>query len=131
MKIDARAIIVDGNVDLLVDTAKEFGKANARQLTTSQIRNIFGEVRRIEMNWQEDSGEKANQSYRQAVLLEPKLAYQARRERGRGVEELESVLRPCLEEIRKAPEAQRRAYYGRFVDFFEAILAYHRAAGGN
>ena len=53
MKIDARAIIVDGNVDLLVETAKQFGEANARQLTTSQIRNIFGEVRRIEMNWQE------------------------------------------------------------------------------
>lgn len=131
MKIDARAIIVDGNVDQLIKTAKEFGDANARQLTTSQIRNIFGEVRRIEMNWQKDSGEEASKAYRQAALLEPKLAYQARRERGRGVEELESVLRPCLEEIRNAPETKRREYFGRFVDFFEAILAYHRAAGGN
>lgn len=131
MKIDAHAIIVDGNVDLLVETAKQFGDNNARQLTTSQIRNIFGEVRRIEMNWQSDSGEEADQGYRQAVLLEPKLAYQARRERGQGVQELESVLRPCLEEIRKAPAPQRRAYFGRFVDFFEAILAYHKAAGGN
>lgn len=131
MKVDARAIIVEGNVDQLVDTAKQFGEANARQLTTSQIRNIFGEVRRIEMNWQQDVGEEAIKAFRQTVLLQPKLAYQARRERGKGVEELEQILTPCIEEIRKAPEAKRREYFGRFVDFFEAILAYHRAAGGN
>jgi len=131
MKIDAHAIIIDGDIDLLVETAKQFGSANARQLTTSQIRNIFGEVRRIEMNWQQDTGPEADQAYRQVALLEPKLAYQARRERGQGVGELESVLRPCLEEIRKAPADQRRRYFGRFIDFFEAILAYHRAAGGN
>lgn len=127
----AHQLIVDGDVEVLVDVARKVGRELSRNLTTSQIRNIFGEVRRIEMNWQKDSGDEAAQSYRQAVLLEPKLAYQARRERGRGVEELESVLRPCLEEIRNAPAVRRREYFGRFVDFFEAILAYHRAAGGN
>jgi CRISPR-associated protein Csm2 len=131
MKVDAHAIIAKGDVNLLVDTAQEFGKENARQLSTSQIRNIFGEVRRIEMNWQEDTGKEAEEAFRQAVLLQPKLAYQARRERGRGVQELEKILSPCLDEIRKAPESMRRKYFLKFVDFFEAILAYHRAAGGS
>jgi CRISPR-associated protein Csm2 len=79
-----------------------------------------------------DDMEKADSAYRRAVLLRPKLAYQARKERGRGVEELKEVLDPCLEQLQKAndPETRRR-YFERFVDFFEAILAYHKSAGGN
>lgn len=134
MNVDSRKIIVDGDVSRLVDTAKEVGNSLARQLTTSQIRNIFGEVRRIQMNWPPDSAKdkgKADEAFRSVVLLQPKLAYQAKRERGRGVEELQMVLDPCIDEIRKAPEDKRQLYFTRFVDFFEAILAYHKAAGGN
>lgn len=134
MKVDSQRIISDGDVDILVDTAKEVGNSLARQLTTSQIRNIFGEVRRIQMDWPPDAAkdkEKANEAFRSVVLLQPKLAYQAKRERGRGVEELQTVLDPCIDEIRKAPVELRQLYFTRFVDFFEAILAYHKAAGGN
>lgn len=148
MKVDSRLIIVEGDVSLLVDTAKDVGNSLARQLTTSQIRNIFGEVRRIQMNWppdrtedqdaeasnagkEEERKKKADEAFRSVVLLQPKLAYQAKRERGRGVEELQMVLDPCIDEIRKAPVEMRRLYFIRFVDFFEAILAYHKAAGGN
>jgi len=146
-RLDAQKIIAHGNVEALVDIAKTVGGNLSRQLTTSQIRNIFGEVRRIEMDWPlhtgpvKESGEdaakaaekaaKADEGFRRVVLLQPKLAYQARRERGRGVEELQQVLDPCIDEIRKAPKEQRRLYFQRFVDFFEAILAYHKAAGGN
>lgn len=127
MQVDAKKIIVEGDVNVLVDTAKKVGESVARQLTTSQIRNVFGEVRRIGMNWnQDESG-----AYRQVVLLKPKLAYQAKRERGFGVAELQSVLEPCIDQIRDAPVAQRKVYFDRFTDFFEAILAYHKAAGGN
>ena len=129
-KLDAKKIIQQGDVETLVDTAKATGTALARQLTTSQIRNIFGEVRRIEMDWSPTKVD-ADDAFRRVVLLQPKLAYQAKRERGRGVEELQQVLEPCIEEIRKAPKEQRRLYFQRFVDFFEAILAYHKAAGGN
>lgn len=129
-KLDAKQIVAQGDVDALVKTAETVGRSLARQLTTSQIRNIFGEVRRIEMNW--PSGQPdADGPFRSAVLLQPKLAYQAKRERGRGVEELQQVLDPCIEEIRKAKPENRRLYFQRFVDFFEAILAYHKAAGGN
>lgn len=131
MQIDARKIIAEGDVDLLVNTAQQIGEAVARQLTTSQIRNIFGEVRRIEMYWRADQPADDETAYRQVVLLQPKLAYQAKRERGRGVEELQGVLSPCIDVIRKARKEERRLFFQRFVDFFEAILAYHKAAGGN
>lgn len=123
----AQQIIADGNVDVLISSAKSLGESISRQLTTSQIRNIFGEVRRIEMNW----NSAPSSSYRQVILLQPKLAYQAARERGKGVEVLSSALMPCLEQIQTAPKDQRQLYFSRFVDFFEAILAYHKAAGGN
>lgn len=131
-KADARKIIVDGDVNALVDAAASTGSALARQLTTSQIRNVFGEVRRIQMRWRstDPTGEDTG-SFRNIVLIQPKLAYQARRERGQGVEQLRQVLDPCLDELRKAPKNERYKYFERFADFFEAILAYHKAAGGN
>ncbi len=129
-RMDAQRIIAQGNVEVLVDTAKSIGERLAKPLTTSQIRNIFGEVRRIEMDWPPTKGD-AGDAFRRVVLLQPKLAYQAKRERGRGVEELQQVLDPCIDEIRKARPEDRRLYFQRFVDFFEAILAYHKAAGGN
>lgn len=129
---DARRIIVEGDPVTLVESAKITGNSIARQLTTSQIRNIFGEVRQIDMKWQSTvDKDAADDAFRRVVLLQPKLAYQAKREKGRGVEDLRLVLDPCIDEIRKAPKDQRRLYFQRFVDFFEAILAYHKAAGGN
>lgn len=127
MVINAGRIIAEGDVGELVDTAQMVGTVLARQLTTSQIRNVFGEIRRIEMIWREQPDE----AYRRFVLLQPKLAYQVRREKGAGVEEFRSVLDPCIEIVRKAPAEKRKVYFARFVDFLEAILAYHKAAGGN
>lgn len=136
---EVNQIISEGNVGFLVDTAAKVGSNLARQLTTSQIRNIFGEVRRIEALWpaykknqSEVEQKNARQAYRSAILLRPKLAYQAKRERGRGIEELQDVLDPCLEILQKElDDEKRKLYFDRFVDFFEAILAYHKAAGGN
>lgn len=135
--VDARRIIAEGDVTALVESAQQIGNDIARQLSTSQIRNVFGEVRRIQMNWpehqeslSENDRQRAQDAYRQTVLLRPKLAYQARKERGRGVEELQAVLDPCIEIIQKADSAKKKLYFDRFVDFFEAILAYHKAAGG-
>jgi len=123
---DLRRIIVLGDSRTLVDRAKEIGDALVRQLTTSQIRNIFGTVRQIQMMWvPQATSQQQQQATRQLLLLKPKLAYQARRERGRGVEVLKSVLSPAIDYI-----GDDRERFQNFVDFFEAILAYHTAAGG-
>ncbi len=86
------------------------------QLTTSQIRNIYGMVKRMEMQ-QFDPHE--------FMLLKPKLAYAAKRARARGAEDLKTVLSWAIDEV--GTDGQR---FSRFVDLFEAILAYHVAAGG-
>lgn len=117
-----KAIITDPEgTETLVKCAEEIGQALARQLNTSQIRAIFGEVRRIEGDWKIDS-KRANRSL---ILLKPKMAYRAKKERGRGVDDLVSVLSPAIDHVQGNADN-----FTRFVDFFEAILAYHKAYGG-
>ncbi len=120
---DLKKIITDpGGAETLVRCAESIGKALARQLTTNQIRAIFGEVRRIEGEWKTNS----QRASRNLILLKPKMAYRAKKERGRGVDDLVSVLSPAIDYVQGKGDN-----FTRFVDFFEAILAYHKAGGGN
>ena len=124
--------IINGDADRLVREAEKLGAAlQAQKLTTNQIRNIFGTVRRIEMNWPEIPKDEADRqrvirAQRDLVLLKPKMAYQAKRERGRAVQMLTDVLSTAIDQVGKD-----RTKFQHFVDFFEAILAYHKAYGGN
>lgn len=125
---EIRTIITDPNgMELLVKKAKELGDdLYKNQMTTAQIRALFGEVRQIEAEW----GTKA-EAYRRLVLLKPKLAYRARKERGRAVKMLTDVLDKALDVIiANTDVAKRDASFRHFVEFFEAVLAYHQAAGG-
>ena len=99
----------------LVEVAEQVGSRLQRdQLTTSQIRNVFGTVKMMEMRGFEPH---------EFVLLKPKLAYAAARHRS--VATLKTVLSRAIDEV-----GNDETKFDRFVDFFEAILAYHKAAGG-
>ena len=110
------------DAQLLVEWAEKLGASlQAKGLTTGQIRNVFGTVRQIEAQWREGDSRAA----RKLILLKPKLSYQAARQRGKGGEELAEVLGQAIDLVENKADN-----FGRFVDFFEAILAYHKAAGG-
>jgi len=133
MKNDLKIIITAPNgAGVLVKHADALGKDLARnRLTTSQIRALFGEVRQIEAQWQ--MGDKQRQkAERRLILLKPKMAYRAKRERSRGVKELVSVLDPAIDYVIEEKDPQKKKEnFQRFVEFFEAILAYHKAYDGN
>jgi CRISPR-associated protein Csm2 len=77
-------------------------------------------------------GENRQRARRRLVLLKPKMAYRARREPGRAVEELVSVLDPAVDLVVAESDSETQdGHFQRFVEFFEAILAYHRAHGGS
>ena len=125
---DLKKIITDPNqAELTVKIACELGKQLAEaKLTTSQIRAVFGEVRQIEGMWSMDMDDTTKQqAKRRLILLKPKMAYRARKEQGRGVEQLVSVLSPAVDLVNNDD-----GNFKRFVEFFEAILAYHKANGG-
>jgi CRISPR-associated protein Csm2 len=130
-------IIVEGDPEELVGRAKEIGRALAGSLKTSQIRNIFGTTRQIQMRWPPEPKDRsdlepeelaklqelADQGWRQLLLLIPKLRYQAGRKSE--VKPLADVLEPAIELVQG-----ERSRFQHFSEFFEAILAYHTASGG-
>ncbi len=138
---EAQKIITqDSSGELLVREADRFGRILASKdldLSTSQIRSLFGEVRQIQGEWAvaRQKGEAAaaerKKVLRRLILLKPKMEYRARRERGQAVRALVDVLKPALDAVTQAPAEKQDEYFNRFVEFFEAILAYHKAYGGN
>ena len=94
-------------------------------LTRSQIRTIFTEVRKIEALWDirnEDARRRLN-------MLKPKMDYQV--SRSQPVQVLRDVLSKAIDTVESASSIEERnKRFKRFVELFEAILAYHRALGG-
>lgn len=115
--------ILAGDKEKLIEDAEKFGKYLAEQnLSTSQIRNIFSETKRMK------SYEKSKS---ELMLLRPKLAYVAGRhgkwKQGRlvgPVPTLSKILNECIKNVNS------EIAFENFKDFFEAILAYHRYYGG-
>lgn len=95
------------------------------RFTTSQIRNFYGELKRIQLN-----GISSNVS--SFHLLHPKIAYAAKRAEKTGARGANTF----KEEILKAHRAVRIDESGaekrflHFCDLCEAILAFHKASGG-
>ncbi|MCC5943488.1 MAG: type III-A CRISPR-associated protein Csm2 [Bernardetiaceae bacterium] len=106
-----------------------------RALTTSQIRNVFGEVRRIQGSLGKDEkseGVQSTMTLKSSILmLQPKLAYATARAGTRGSEIFQIVLTEALKAIDTSKDNKVIAkQYQNFCDFFEAILAYHKVNGG-
>lgn len=107
----------------------EFARSKAIELvrsnlTRNQIRTIFTEVRQIEAMWKD----RPDEALRRLNMLKPKLAYQTARTNALGA--LKDVLTEAINEVEKASSDKREQAFERFMDLFEAILAYHRAEGG-
>jgi CRISPR-associated protein Csm2 len=115
------AIITNGNVDELVKAAQDIG-GSIGQVKSSQIRGIFATVRQIQLNWSTDP----RKAYRDAILLKPRIGYSASRNELHG---LDQVLIDALGYV-KGSDEERKARFMNFVDFFEAIVAYHKMQGG-
>ncbi|GAB4467972.1 MAG: type III-A CRISPR-associated protein Csm2 [Anaerolineales bacterium] len=104
------------------------------QLTRGQIRNIFTEVRKIEALWDAEGVKKPDdrnydKALRRLVMLKPKMDYQT--SRIPQVQRLKEVLSEAIDEVVKSKDNKERdERFKRFMNLFEAILAYHRAKGG-
>ena len=108
--------ITTGADAYLPEYAEKMGKFMANNgLTNSKIRNVFGEIRRIQMGGFEN--EKAS-----FYLLRPKMAYALGRDRNIAGLHLFKMI---LDESAKYVENQKA--FDNFCDLMEAILAYHKA----
>lgn len=95
-------------------------------VTVSQIRNIFGEVKRIESNIEASEEGSWKQDF---LFLRPKIAYAAARvlskDRRSTIKAFKEVLEMAHKEVGDSKDNMRR-----FAKFFEAIVAYHKVYGG-
>jgi CRISPR-associated protein Csm2 len=98
----------------LVNDAESLANELRGELKSAQIRKIYGTVKSLEMQFQNEGS--INQD--QIILLRPKLAYAANKKSE--VRPLQQVLDACIRKV------ETKEDFTRFVDFFEAILAYHR-----
>lgn len=106
-----------------VQFAEDFGRFLKEQgLTTSQIRNAYGELKRIQMS----GFEKEKVSF---LLLKPKLAYAASRLRRNGQEEFRKVFDKMYDAVDTTNVAGVKQF-DNLVNIMESIIAYHKAFGG-
>lgn len=107
--------------------AEELGRMLAEgpfKMTTSQIRNFFGEVKRIQMSRIENNKPAF-------LLLKPKLAYAATRaDKRQGITLFKNVMESAIDAVQIDQLQNASARFQNFCDFLEAVLAYHKAAGG-
>ncbi len=93
-------------------------KTKTGKLSTSQIRKFFGAIKRIQVSFEKDKSE--------ILLLEPKLAYAVGRDNNKTkIKDLYNLLSPLIREIK-----EDKTRFNNFVNVVEAIVAYHKAAGG-
>ncbi len=81
-------------------------------------------MRKIEALWDN----RQEEALRRLNMLKPKLDYATAR--NSSVQLLRDVLGKAIDEINAAEGDERNLRFQKFMDLFEAILAYHRAKGG-
>jgi len=92
------------------------------KLKSSQLRLIFSKVRQIEARWTSDDEQHKQASMREMLLLKPRIMYQSKRISG--MEKLAMLLNSLIDLVKTRQDFQR------FVDFLEAVVAYHKVNGG-
>lgn len=101
------------------------------KLTTTKLRNFFGEVKRIQIRLAFDGGfdsEKVN-----ILMLKPKLAYHVGREDGQNrakVKMFYQQLSIGLDAIDMNSSEKGKKHFENFVKLMEAVVAYHKAKEG-
>ncbi len=121
------SVLTEGIKDLT--PLEQWGKYLAinetqKQVSTSQIRKFFGSIKKIQASF--------DKSKTEILLLEPKLAYAVGRDYDKGkntqktkIKDLYNLLSPLIRGIN-----EDKARFNNFVNIVEAVVAYHKAAGG-
>lgn len=102
--------------NLIGPEAEKLGKTLANlepELTTTQLRKFFNDVRSIEERMKEDHFQKA-----QILMLKSKAAYAVSKKSSKVPKEFKDFMDACVEKIN-----DEKDFYG-FVKFFESVVGY-------
>ena len=132
----SKQILTDGIKDTDLDNLKAWGEFLAKQdnkierdrngrernltinaLSTSQIRKFFGEIKRIQADFENSKNE--------IVLLDPKIAYAVGRSKKDGNSKIDDFYKQVSPLLREIKEDKKK--FKNFVNVVEAIVAYHKS----
>lgn len=110
--------------DESIGFAQQLGKSLAEgNLSTSQIRIVFGEMRRIQV-------QGFNREFTSFLMLKPKIAYAAKRDSNKGMAEFKNYIDQCWDSVDKKDAETGSIQFDNFMKLTEAVLAYHKSYGG-
>lgn len=103
-------------------------KEDKQALTNSQIRNVYGELKRIQMK-----GFEKSQS--EFLLLRPKVAYAAKRKSDKDVETGMDLFKNIFDKayvavVGVSEKNQKEKAFKNFCSIMEGLIAYHKYYGG-
>ncbi len=103
-----------------------------KAVTTSQLRNVFEEVKRIQIA--AESTKTFDDVLPDILLLRPKIAYNAARvlskTRDSRIDAFRKFAETALLEVTKKDDKDKGEKYKRFCQLMEGIIAYHKVYGG-
>jgi CRISPR-associated protein Csm2 len=108
-----KILLTNRDENAFIEKLKEFIRENAKQISTSQLRNIYTKIKKLKDN-----------SLKEVYTLRPKLAYVYGRSDSIGMKKLLVLLDDKIKAIKTKNELEQ------FKSFFEAIIAYHKFYGG-
>lgn len=104
--------------DMILFTEKAGQMMKSKNLSTSQIRNVYGEIKRIQVA----GYEKEKTSF---YLLKPKMAYAlGRDDKNLGLKLFKKIFDKCFDYVKDEKT------YKNFCNLIEALIAYHKSFGG-
>jgi CRISPR-associated protein Csm2 len=103
-------------IDLVEDAEALAMYLRSVELKSTQIRRLYGTVKKLQMEFTNPDKFDLDR----IIGLRPKFAYAANKSKKNEVQTLQRILDSCIQKISNDKD------FARFVDFFEAILAYHR-----
>lgn len=122
-KMDEAAIQYLSDFGLFLCDTEVGKRPGYNSVTTSQLRNIFSEVKRIEVRIDENPDWKT-----ELILLRPKIAYNTARTLERTKNSRMKQFREVLEKALVL--VAEKQHFLNFAKFFEGIVAYHKVFGG-
>ncbi len=128
-EIEQLTMLKDLDIKSIADEGKYAEKLAERsrsRLKTTQLRRFFGAIKDIAKNLEVNEWNKVEADF---YLLKPKLAYA----KGRKLipDEFYCVVKSLMNKIDKGDENNKKENFIRFVQFLEAVVAYHKFHGGD
>lgn len=109
-----------------IDSIGEASGKTFQEIKTAQVRNFFSSVTAIRTEYKQKKKITA-EIERDLILLKPKLAYAAGRQRV--VKPLHALMVQAVDGV--ANSSKKEAALDNFISLVETIVAYHKFHGGN